>query len=154
MTTIERPRVLLSDEPVASLEVSFREPHAWMDAVSRRIETLYRLRDDWDGSGGRPVAIEPIHDAIVFLGDLLPSWCLPPDVVPTPRGGVQLEWHMGSLDVEAEFEPGDASVLTVSDDASGLWWTGAVADGGRDHFKALVPRLASARELGRVFGTA
>lgn len=53
---------------------------------------LEALQKDWNGHGAEPptqVAIDAAFTAVA---------------VPTGRGGVQVEWHVGGMDIEVEFD--------------------------------------------------
>lgn len=82
----------------------------WLTEITQRLERLISLPEGWNGYGAPAVEQETATSALRVLlalrrgrPDLLPS------LVPTHLGGIQLEWHRGSIDLEAEILP-DLSV--------------------------------------------
>jgi hypothetical protein len=45
-----------------------------------------------------------------------------PAVVPTVRGGVQLEWHTRGIDLEVEARPDSRYSMAFEDDRTGISW--------------------------------
>lgn len=60
-------------------------------------EHLLALKAGWDSYGAKTITQESIDAAKQFLTSL--------HVVPTNKGGIQLEWHSCGVDVEVEFGP-------------------------------------------------
>ena len=83
---------------------------------------LVRLPKDWDGYGAAPIDAYYVRRALDLLSQLVREDTPLPDIVPTTRGGVQLEWHERGIDLEISIE--SLSVLHVSfeDAASGKSW--------------------------------
>jgi hypothetical protein len=82
----------------------------WLTQVTQRLERLISLPEGWNGYGSPAVRQTAAASALRMLlalrrgrPDLLPS------LVPTHLGGIQLEWHHGDIDLEAEILP-DLSV--------------------------------------------
>lgn len=50
------------------------------------------LHDGWNSYGGRPTS-DAACDTIRSLIALIPDCVAPSNIVPTPQGGVQIEWH-------------------------------------------------------------
>src|SRR5438132_8152602 len=67
------------------------------------LEELSKLKQNWDGYGGLPVAPEGCAHARTFVA-LTPQGMLVPDISPTSNGTVNLEWT--SSDGEAYIEIG------------------------------------------------
>lgn len=61
-----------------------------------KIESFKDLKDDWDSYGGREIDKRAISAASAFVAGTQP--------VPTCRGGIQLEWHLGGMDLEIVFD--------------------------------------------------
>ena len=82
--------------------------------VIRKASELVHLPPGWNSYGAKPVANEAVEAAITFLVEAIPTRpnVVAPAVVPTVRGGLQLEWHRRGVDLEIEFGP----------DASGSWY--------------------------------
>lgn len=62
------------------------------DTAGERLKELLRLPDGWDGYGAPPIRPEIAALATVLL--------TPPSIVPMSDGGIQLEWHIYSIDFE------------------------------------------------------
>jgi hypothetical protein len=86
----------------------------WRRGALARLARIAALENDWDSYGARPIS-----GAVVALVEhLLEVSAQPkvpePAVVPTPDGGVQLEWHIRGLDLEVAVAPSAAGALLVS----------------------------------------
>jgi len=88
--------------------------------ASRRSPELLELQRGWDTYDAAPPRKETVAFALQFLRDaagLLLDYEIevpPPFIVPTPVGGVQLEWQVGDRELELEFpEPEHFRYLAV-----------------------------------------
>ena len=94
----------------------------WLDAVTRKCASFVELERDWDSYGGLPV-----HQSVAqATSDLLLRLARPsspaPTVVPTSRGGIQIEWHTPSVELEiAIASPGRMSAV-FENRATGEEW--------------------------------
>ena len=90
-------------------------------AICRAVDLL-ALPPGWDSYDADRVTEEAARCAVKLL--LLVSSKVPgmvaPSVVPTVRGGLQLEWHRRGVDLEVEFDP-----------AGSCEWYGEERDTGR-----------------------
>lgn len=84
---------------VARVEV---EPE-WRKIVQRRLREIETLPARWDCYGARRVNPLLSPQVVGTLHKLMRSESPIPDVVPTVRGGIQVEWHAGEFDIELEF---------------------------------------------------
>ncbi len=107
-------RRLLTDPVVATLslpqsevvvEVSQPEP-TWLYPTLDRLQHLSRLSDNWDSYGGRPLTDEAVFTSLSVIARLLSDESVPPAIVPTSEGGVQLEWHREGDELEIRVAPG------------------------------------------------
>ena len=116
--------------PFGQVALVFSEaPPPWCDGLLARISELGDLQENWDSYGAR--SVDP-HCAVATVRLLL-SLCDPhkpkPAIVPTSRGGIQLEWHRAGADLEIEIESpakfhvffedeqtGDETEVTLTDD--------------------------------------
>lgn len=76
---------------------------AWVAPTKEAMRRLSLLRDNWDTYGDPRIDPAILHAASSMLQDLMRSETPAPSVVPTSRGGVQLEWHVKGIDLEVEF---------------------------------------------------
>ena len=93
-------------------------PDALKPAVDRAIELL-RLQRGWNSHNAQPVSETAVRRTIEFLMEYLVRGVAAPAVVPTVRGGVQLEWHRNGVDIEVEFSTGGDAVLFAEEGTTG-----------------------------------
>lgn len=79
-------------------------PPPWMHDLLSRISQLGDLEEGWDSYGARRVDPEAAAATVEFLFNFLGHNTPQPAVVPTSRGGIQLEWHRAGADLEVEIE--------------------------------------------------
>jgi len=65
---------------------------------------LLRLSGGWNSYSAKPVATQNAVRAIRLLAEFVAPDTPPPVVVPTVRGGIQLEWHTKGFNVEIYVE--------------------------------------------------
>jgi hypothetical protein len=88
-----------------------RSPDWLPDTVGER-RALLELKDNWNSYGARSVRPEIVLSAIRLLEGIVQADTPEPVVVPTVRGGVQLEWHRLGADLEIEIDaPGRFQIL-------------------------------------------
>lgn len=72
----------------------------------RQAAALTVLPKGWNSYDARPVSPEAVRHAAVFIEDAIAE--IPdlaaPAVIPTVRGGIQLEWHRRGVEVEIGFD--------------------------------------------------
>lgn len=89
-------------------------PEQLLLALDRAIE-LFRLPRGWNSHGAEPVSDAAFVRTVDFLTTYLVDGVAGPILVPTVRGGVQLEWHRQGVDIEVEVSP-DGSVSWCAED--------------------------------------
>lgn len=92
---------------------------AWKKVARHRMGLALGLRPGWDGSTSSPVSRSLGLKAMNFLEFALASQTEPeaPFIVPRADGGIQLEWHTKSVEIEVYFEPeGDVSAWATDRD--------------------------------------
>lgn len=93
---------------------------SWMPTLTDRLLDLSRLPPAWDGDEGRPVNSETIGIAHRLLQSLSDAGRPEPVVVPTSSGGLQIEWHDDSTEIDLEISAERAlSVFVWTQDESG-----------------------------------
>jgi len=75
----------------------------WKTSVVASLWDLLQLEPNWDGCGGEPINCECVLAASRWLSAACMHDAPRPSVVPTSRGGIQLEWHTGGIDLEIDF---------------------------------------------------
>lgn len=99
-----------------------------VQAAIHRASDLVRLANGWNSYRAKSVSPKAIHHAARFLREaesLIPNLATP-SVVPTVRGGVQLEWHRQGVDVEIEFAVDDSASWYAEERGTGTALEGPV----------------------------
>jgi len=86
--------ILVFDEPIPQ----------WSRDLLARISELGDLEENWDSYGAQPVDPRCAAATAEFVLDFLGGDTPKPAIVPTTRGGIQLEWHRAGADLEIEIE--------------------------------------------------
>lgn len=87
----------------------------WVSEVASKFASIMRLSENWDSYGGKVVTIDSIFTAINLLVAVMKQATPMPSIVPTPIGGIQLEWHKFGIDLEAEILPSGKYLLAYED---------------------------------------
>jgi len=77
---------------------------SWVLQTLQAFSHLLELPQGWDSYGAPPIQPSYIQAALSLLLGVMRDNTPVPSVMPTSRGGVQLEWHMRDVDLEIEFE--------------------------------------------------
>jgi hypothetical protein len=89
--------------PAASGVYEFRDDYApWVKRTVESMRSVFSLPHNWDSYGAPRIAFENVKYAFNLLVFTMDDNTPPPNVVPTPEGSVQLEWHEGGIDLELE----------------------------------------------------
>lgn len=91
---------------------------ALMPVIQRAIE-LTMLPRGWNSYDASPVSETALHRTLEFLLEYVTSGVDRPAVVPTARGGLQLEWHDNGVDVEVEMTPEGPVTFFAEDGTTG-----------------------------------
>jgi hypothetical protein len=96
--------------------------------IGAALQGLVDIEDDWDGYG----ALAPTRIALATawrIASRLSETGIPlPQVFPTRRGGVQLEWHTAHTSLEWELDPnGGTGVFIFDNDITGEKFDGEFA---------------------------
>ena len=104
-----------------------------------QMDTLCSLEEDWDSYGARPPDPRLMLSAMLILSRSMGDETPTPSVVPTSRGGVQLEWHLHGYDIEVEVVTPHRYALSVYDRVrrTDTDWEGDIADDGGPLRRAL-----------------
>ncbi len=91
--------------PFGPVSLVFSEPPPpWFGDLLAKISELGNLEENWDSYGARPIDPRCALATTRLLLSLLDSRTPKPCVVPTARGGIQLEWHRAGADLEVRIE--------------------------------------------------
>lgn len=120
---------------VVSSRTATVELPQWLPRFVTRLNELLALPSGWDGRSAPGIQLWAVEAAIQAVGNL-PVEIAEPNVVPTPIGGLQLEWQHGPFDIEVEISPDGTSVevyvVDTRDDADDV-----------GELPAMLPRLSS-----------
>jgi len=94
----------------------------WFEGVERKLMSFVNLEANWNSYGARPVHESVARAASDLLRQLVRPSATEPAVVPTSGGGVQIEWHTRSLDLEIELASVGRLSAAFEDRASGEEW--------------------------------
>ncbi|MBI4905956.1 MAG: hypothetical protein HY820_20140 [Acidobacteria bacterium] len=78
-------------------------PHSFLKSAEDAIDLL-RLPDGWNSYSAKPVPRQTVIRAVCLLAEFLDEETPTPSVVPTVRGGIQIEWHTKGFDIEIYVE--------------------------------------------------
>jgi hypothetical protein len=104
------------------LVIGIVHPPAWAEPMVQSLGKLLQLEPDWDTYGGSPIDPMCVVAALKLALEVLPDDMPVPSVVPTSRGGLQLEWHTRGVDLEVEFLSATRVCGLFEDADSGTWW--------------------------------
>jgi hypothetical protein len=94
----------------------------WVEQTVQSLGKLLELGPDWDTYGGAPVDPRCVAAALDLARRTFRSDTPSPSVVPTSRGGVQLEWHIGGVELEVEFLSATRICGLFEDASAGTSW--------------------------------
>lgn len=77
-------------------------PPPWVVPTIERIDELLSLTPNWDSYGAPGIDPVYVDAALRLLLDVMQENTPAPSMVPTSRGGIQLEWHAKGIDLEVE----------------------------------------------------
>jgi hypothetical protein len=77
----------------------------WVMPTAKAFADMLALPLGWNSYSARPVDPRTIEVAGGLLAAVMAHHTAPPTVVPTVRGGIQLEWHRNGIDLEIRFDP-------------------------------------------------
>ena len=97
---------------------------AWLMPVVKVMGELLDLPENWDSYGARRINPTAIAFALQLLFDTMRSDTPSPSVVPTSRGGVQLEWHAHGIDLEIEIRSPGRLYVCYEDLRHDVEWEG------------------------------
>jgi hypothetical protein len=84
----------------------------WLSRTEEAIESLLTLPENWDSYGARVIEARIVRAAIELLRSIVQLDTPQPVIVPTNRGGIQIEWHTRGIDLEIEITAdGEVRVL-------------------------------------------
>lgn len=95
-----RQRILIAAKQI--------EPR-WLYPILQSLREFSKLSAGWDSYGAKPVRIEAAVAVLRIAATRLGEETVPPTVVPTPDGGLQMEWHGRQQHLEIQVGPDGAA---------------------------------------------
>ncbi len=87
----------------------------WLDQAMARINKLLDLPANWDSYSARAVDVDSVKTALrILFWTMQPETPLP-QIIPTSRGTIQLEWHLRGVDLEVEALPSGLLHISYED---------------------------------------
>ncbi len=86
----------------SSSAVLSSEKKSWRELIKSRLNKLVELPSNWNSYGGSSISEEKANIAYSLLDELLRDSTPLPQIVPTPNGSIQIEWHINNIDLEIE----------------------------------------------------
>jgi hypothetical protein len=102
LARLKEDRVDLVRWPTAVTSGSPIQP-AWYEPTLQAAMNLAQLTENWDRHGAPCVDRAVVPAAMELLTKVMRNDTPAPSVVPTTKGGLQLEWHTRGIDLEVEF---------------------------------------------------
>ena len=108
------------------------EPPGWVPPTLQTLGQLLTLPRDWDSYGGR--AVDPAcawaawQLLLLLMGEDSPV----PSLVPTSRGGVQIEWHAQGIDLEIEVVTAQQFYVSFEDAQTAEAWEKEMTDAAHE----------------------
>jgi len=75
----------------------------WYEPTLQAAASLMQLPANWDRFGAPRIDPSMVNAVISLLTSVMRDDTPAPAVVPTTKGGIQLEWHTRGIDLEVEF---------------------------------------------------
>ena len=101
--------------PQWSRVVLVSELSQWQIDAIKKLFQLLALPHDWDSYGSPPPSEVAVKTAGRLILDIGLDYFVSPRIVPVSGGGVQLEWRVGSRELEIEInDEGSAEYLKSS----------------------------------------
>jgi hypothetical protein len=109
------------DEIIVKLDEGAAEESipGWVLPTAEAFAGILDLHSGWNSYGARPIDRRTVEVAGDLLAEVMNQSTPAPFVIPTVRGGVQLEWHRGGLDIEIAVNPGRPITIFAADSKSG-----------------------------------
>jgi hypothetical protein len=105
------------------IEVEGEEP-AWLPPAIERMAHLLRLPENWDSYGALPIDPRSVATALDLLSKTMRPDTPVPDIGPTNRGGVNMEWNLRGMGLEVEVAWSEAIHVFCEDYRNHTEWEG------------------------------
>jgi CheY-like chemotaxis protein len=110
----------------------------WFPAIRERADLILSLEEDWDSYGAPPIQPAIVEKALRVLAAVTTPEVRCPSLVPTRRGGVQIEWHTSTADMEIEFIAADEAEFELETAEGTSEWVGKLDKEGIQTIRVVV----------------
>jgi len=120
--TMEQPTSVVIRKQRSGLTVEISAKRSMSPTFPKGVHAvadLLSLKPGWNSYSAKAIDHYCATQAIRLLDQFLEPSTPPPSVVPTVRGGIQLEWHTGGVDIEIYIEPPNELSFFAEDAVSG-----------------------------------
>lgn len=100
------------------------EEPVWLMPTVQAMGELLSLPENWDSYGAHSINPAAVTFALQLLSETMRTDTPAPAVVPTSRGGVQLEWHTRGIDLEIEIQSPGRIYVSYEDHQQDTEWEG------------------------------
>ena len=100
------------------VELEGQEP-PWLEPALEELNQLLQLPPNWNSYNAMPIEPLAVVRTIELLDAVMEDSTPFPQFVPTPQGGVQLEWDMRGMAIEVESYPSGTREMYVQDQRNG-----------------------------------
>jgi hypothetical protein len=114
----------------------------WLTETEETLQKLLGLPQNWNSYGARTIQPHNVRSAIQLLRQIAGHDTPRPIVIPTVRGGVQLEWHTCGIDLEIRSESQGQFHLYYEDPKEGTDWELDLSASEVGSVAELVPQLS------------
>jgi hypothetical protein len=109
--------------PRRGMQFQVAGAHAdWLPAIIARFNHLLTLERGWDGEGAEQVILDAVRWAVHLVVNAAALGTPAPSIVPDAAGDLQIEWHLGDLDVEIATQPQGRYEVLFEDRQTGEDW--------------------------------
>ncbi|GAB4135361.1 MAG: hypothetical protein Tsb009_01520 [Planctomycetaceae bacterium] len=74
----------------------------WLQPLNEKLNSLLSLKENWDSYGGLPPRKQAVHGVTAIFDGFFDEETPFPEIVPTSKGNIQLEWHLPHCELEVE----------------------------------------------------
>jgi hypothetical protein len=105
------------------LNVRVMGAHAdWLVDTIARLNHLLTLESGWDGEQAEEISLDAAARAVDLVVRAAALSTPAPAIIPSPDGNVQIEWHLGGLDIEIVAQPRSVYEVLFEDQQTSDDW--------------------------------
>ena len=105
--------------PILPIPIQRRASLDWVNDLSAHVNRAIALEPNWDSYGAKPTELSAAIQTSLFLINNLNQDQPLPSIVPTNKGGLQIEWHRLHRDLEICFYGSPAVEVFFEDEVTG-----------------------------------